>query len=136
MIVFADEDGTELHRDTLEYGSTPVAPADPAKAATAQYTYAFAGWSPTVASVSGDATYTATYSSTVNQYAITFENYDGTVLQSSNVAYGDMPQYLGETPIKAAIAQYTYAFAGWTPTIATVAGDATYTAVFKSTIDK
>ena len=136
VIVFADEDGTELQRDTLAYGSTPVAPADPAKAATAQYTYAFAGWSPTIETVMGDATYTATYSSTVNQYAITFENYDGTVLQSSNVAYGDMPQYLGETPIKAATAQYTYAFAGWSPTIGTVTGDATYTAVFDSIINQ
>ncbi len=136
VIVFADEDGTELKRDTLDYGTMPIAPADPVKAATAQYTYAFAGWSPLVVSVIGDATYSATYSSTVNQYAITFENYDGTILQSDNVAYGDMPQYSGSAPTREATSQYTYTFKGWTPTIETVTGAATYTAVFDSIVNK
>ena len=136
VIVFADEDGTELKRDTLDYGTMPIAPADPVKAATAQYTYAFAGWSPLVVSVIGDATYSATYSSTVNQYAITFENYDGTILQSDNVAYGDMPQYSGSAPTREATSQYTYTFKGWTPTIETVTGSATYTAVFDSIVNK
>jgi hypothetical protein len=56
-----------------DYG-TPAAsivkPADPTKASTAQYTYEFAGWSPVIANVTADATYKATYSSTVNEYRV------------------------------------------------------------------
>ena len=59
-------------------------------------------------------------------------NEDGTVLQSSEVAYGETPVYSGETPTKAADAQNTYAFAGWTPKIDPVSGNATYTATYTS----
>ena len=42
--------------------------ATPQKAATEEFTYTFDTWSPAVRSVTGDATYTATYTSTVNVY--------------------------------------------------------------------
>ena len=62
-----------------DYG-TPAAnivkPADPTRDGGAQYTYTFAGWSPTIVTVTEDATYTATYTETVNQYNITFVDWD------------------------------------------------------------
>ena len=133
-VTFADEDGTVLKTAAYDYGTSAadiVLPADPAKAATAQYTYAFAGWGE-IADVTADATYTASYSSTLNQYTVTFTDEDGTVLKTAAYPYGTAAADIvkPEEPSKAATPQYTYAFAGWSPAVGSVTKDVTYTAVF------
>ena len=137
-VTWVNDDGTVLETDAdAVYGSAPSFDGEtPSKAADAQYTYYFNGWTPAVADVTGDVTYTATYSQTVNDYAIKFVNWDGTELQVSNVAYGETPAYTGDTPTKAPDAQYTYSFSGWGPVISVVTGEATYTAQFSTTVNK
>ena len=133
-ITFVDEDGTELQSSKVEYGQTPVYEgSEPTKASTAEFDYTFAGWTPEIVSVTGDATYTATYTATKRSYTVTFVDEDGTELQSSKVEYGQRPAYNGETPTKESTAEFDYTFAGWTPDIASVTGDATYTATYTET---
>lgn len=137
-VVFKDYDGTVLKDSIYAYGtlaSKIAEPADPTRAATAKYTFAFKGWSPSVADVTTDAAYTAAYDSTIRSYTIAFVNGSETE-QSSEVEYGEMPSYKGSTPTKTATKEYTYTFKGWSPAVTSVSGAATYTAVFDSTIRK
>ena len=74
---------------------------------------------------------------------ITFEDWDGTQLQSGMVAKGKVPSYTGEEPVRDEDAQYTYSFKGWKDeggkeygkdeSLPAVKGDATYTAVYTQT---
>jgi len=130
-VKFTDEDGTELQSSSVPYGDKPSFAGDPpTKEADEQYTYTFAGWSPEITAVTKDATYKATYTKETKKYTIKFTDEDGTVLQSSDVLYGEKPEYKGNSPTKAATAEFTYTFAGWTTEIAAVTGEATYKAKY------
>jgi len=72
------------------------------------------------------------YAANVTTYTVTWVDGDGNTLKTDTVTYGATPAYIGETPTKAADALYTYTFAGWTPQITTVTGDAIYTANYTS----
>ena len=130
-INWLNSDNSPLAQTTVAYGEAPTAPADPTKESTAEYTYTFAGWDKEIVPVEGDATYTATYDSIVNRYTVTWLNEDGSVIASETLEYGATPAHADidkeNTP------EYTYTFAGWTPAVATVTGDATYTATFTAT---
>ena len=68
---------------------------------------------------------------TIDTFTITWKDYDGTVLETdSDVAYGAMPEYNGETPKRGDSANIKYTFIGWTPEIDTVKGATTYTATY------
>ena len=136
-VTWKNDDGSVLRTDkNVEYGTMPNYGANPTKAADAQYTYTFKGWTPKVKTVTGDAVYTAVYEKAVNKYTVTWKNDDGSVLRTDkNVEYGTMPNY-GANPTKAADAQYTYTFKGWTPKVKTVTGDAVYTAVYEKAVNK
>jgi hypothetical protein len=136
-VTFVDEDGAILKAATAyDYGTSAeniVLPANPTKPSTDSQTFSFAGWTPALSAVTENVVYKATYSSTTNAYTITFVNGSET-LQSSAVAFGETPAYSGQVPTKAATQAYTYTFKGWSPEIAIVASNATYKAVFDSTL--
>lgn len=75
-------------------------------------------------------------------YTITWKNDDGTVIDTTSVAYGTTPTYDGETPYKADGANCIYTFSGWTDgtntygkdeTLPAVTANVTYTATFDAT---
>ena len=142
-VTWKNDNGEVLKTEKLLYGTTPVYDgADPEKAATAQYRYTFKGWTDgsdsygkgeELPAVSGNTTYTAEYSSTVNKYTVIWTNYDGTELErDANVPYGETPKYNGEEPTRPIDADYEYTFKGWTPGVSKVVGDITYEAAYST----
>ncbi|MFH0993533.1 MAG: InlB B-repeat-containing protein, partial [bacterium] len=135
-VTFYNDDGvTVVGTSTVDYGTAATAPANPSKASTAQYNYAFAGWDKAFANIVGPLAVNATYTATLRQYTVTFYNDDGvTVVGTSTVAYGSAAT-APANPTKAATVQYNYAFAGWDKAFTNIVGplavNATYTATLR-----
>jgi hypothetical protein len=134
-ITWLNDDNSLIDKTKVVYGEVPTH-ADATKTSTAEWNYTFTGWDKTPVAVTEDATYKATFSAEKREYTITWKNGDATIEIDSNVPYGTTPSFDSATPAKAATAQYTYTFSGWDPAIVPVAGDATYTAQFSSTVNK
>ena len=133
QITWKDEDGSVLKTNMFAYGETPsFGEENPTKASTEQFDYAFDKWSPAVLPVTGEATYTATYSEQLRHYTVTWKNYDGSVLETDDVTYGNLPTYDGSTPTRETTSRATYTWSHWSPEIQTVKGDQEYTAQYTS----
>lgn len=131
-ITFKNEDGTILQASSVAYGDTPkYTGVTPTKASTVEYSYSFSGWSPSIAAVTGAATYTAQFTATKRRYAITVSAGEGGTVSGGNTyPYGSTVQI-------SATANEGWEFTGWSdgntdnPRTITVTGTATYTAVFE-----
>ncbi len=128
---FLNEDGSVISSASVYAGSVPeFTGSTPAKSQTAQYTYAFAGWSPALSTVDSDKDYTATFVRNTRKYTVQWKNYDGTLINSAEVEYGKTPSYSGTAPTRSPGSHTVYEFTGWTPSVRSVSGNASYTAVF------
>ena len=136
----------------IDYDTAPTMPETPTKAATAEYTYTFAGWYTAAEggekvedfTVKGNATYYGRFTATKNRYEIKFVDGDGNqVGETQTVEYGTVAT-APATATKTATDKYTYAFDGWYTaaeggekvTDFTVKANATYYAHFTSTVNK
>ena len=127
-ISWLNDDESLIDQTEVVEGDIPTH-ADPSKPATDEYTYIFTGWSPEIVSVTGDASYTATYEATKNKYIISVYAVNGTIDGAGEYEYG---YYVDLT----AIPDEGYVFDKWSdgvtdnPRTVTVTGNATYTALF------
>ena len=132
-ITWKNDDGRVIDQTTVEYGKTPThAPAE--KEPTPDFIYTFKGWTPEIVEATSDAAYTAVFDEELRSYTITWLDDDGSVIDTTSVAYGETP--LHEDASKKETAQYRFTFAGWTPELTPVTGDATYTAKYDETLKR
>ena len=132
-VIWSNWNGTVLELDeNINRGTMPTYDGQtPSKDSDMRGDYTFSGWSPTVDAVTGNVTYVAQFSTELKKYTVTWKNWDGTILETDvDVTYGTTPTYNRSNPTKAADAQYSYTFYGWSPSVSAVAGDVTYTAIF------
>lgn len=131
-VTWKNWDGTVLEEDTnVAYGTIPSYNGEtPTKVSSVQYHYTFVGWTLAATEVDGNQVYVALYSNTLRKYAITFNNWDDSKLETVEWEYGTTPKFGGDTPVKDQGDEYVYEFIGWDEEIEEVSGEKTYTAVY------
>ena len=136
-VTWKRDDGSLLTTTTLEYGQMPKYPnGTPVKEGDAQYSYKFDKWDKEISEVTGNITYVAEFIQSVNEYTVTWKDYDGKVLAEEVLKYGEMPVYPNANPIKEGNAEFTYTFAGWNKAVEVVTKDVTYSATYSETRNK
>lgn len=70
-----------------------------------------------------------------DEVAYAFKNWS-TVLQSWTIEEWETPEYTGDTPTKAATAQYTYTFSWWKPEVWPIYKKTDFKAQFTSTVNE
>lgn len=138
---------TVLDSGKIDEWETPEYTGDtPTKAATAQYTYTFSGWKPTVGPIYKKTDFKAQFSSTVNEYDLTIAVNDNT-MWAVDVAFVEWQPYgtaisaeanvltIGEWESKTVVtatAETGYVFSSWGTLPETVTWDLTITATFEA----
>lgn len=121
----ADEEGDPTDEYVVTYGTmAEFLGTNPTREPDIDYTYDFTGWSPELAPVTSDVTYTATYEKKERKYTITFLQEGGVEIERQFLPHNavpvceNMPTKIGHTLV-------------WSPAISAVTGDATYTATWE-----
>lgn len=126
-ITFKDDEDNTLWSGLQPKGSTAVYPLTngiPEKAATATNSFEFAAWNTPLATVTADATYTASFTIVAKKFMVTWKDDAGNEIDHMEYASGQIPAHAD--PVKEG-----YTFTGWTPAITAVgAADQIYTATF------
>lgn len=136
-IYYYNFDGSELlHTESIEDEGDGIHEGTYERESTAQYNFTFAGWSTLKDSdpdpnatkkITADRIVYAAYTRVVRRYTVTWEDYDGWILETDeNVPYGTMPEYNRATPTNPS-GQISN---GWDPEVAPVTGDIIYVATY------
>ncbi|MBK3518671.1 InlB B-repeat-containing protein [Carboxylicivirga marina] len=99
-VTFLDWDGAVLKTEQVVSGGAATAPANPSRTG-----YTFTGWDVPFNNITDNLTVNAVY--TINQYAVTFVDWDGSELKTEDVNYG------GAATAPAEPTRTGYTFTGW-----------------------
>ena len=119
-VSFVNWDGAVLSEQTIEHGSSAVAPANPQRTG-----YTFTGWNAAFSNVTGPLTVTAQFE--INKYDVVFLA-DGSVFNTQTVNYGSAATDPG-VPYKE-----NYTFTGWNADFSSITANLTVTALFKANL--
>lgn len=120
-VTFTDFDGRILKTDSVAYGQSAVPPTAPSRNG-----YTFIGWDAEFDSIKASVTITAQYKKISENYTVTFKDYNGTIISSEKVPYGEAAK-LPDEPTRSG-----YIFAGWSGNYSNVTEDSTVTAQYIS----
>lgn len=154
VIKFYDDLGEFLQQITMGYGEVyDEETFIPTKNPTQVYTFEFDAWYDGIGesankiidfTITQNMNFYAKFLSTLQKYTASFYSEDGTVLlQESELDYGSIAVYTGETLTKTPTSQYTYEHTGWSLSIGgakidtlNVTNDTHFYAYFEATLRK
>lgn len=123
----------EIH-DPVQNGMLTTLPSKP-DSADGQYTYVFKDWDPSMEptintsgneeyiTVTRDMNFFASYEAQTRKYKVTWYGYNRTILQQSEVAYGDDGLYTGDIPTRTNQTDAYFLFGGWDSSSANITQD-------------
>ena len=117
-VTFVNWNGNVLKTQTVEEGSSASAPSNPTRVG-----YTFTGWDKAFTNITGDLTVTAQY--TINNYTVTFKDWDGTVLKTQTVNHGSSAT-APSNPVRE-----EYDFIGWDKSFTNITSNLDITAQYK-----
>ena len=124
-VTFLDWDGTELHKELVEYGKEAIGPAfNPYREG-----YNFIRWDKPITNIKTDLTVTAQYEQYI--FTVTFLDWDGTKLLEETVEKGKDAKGPDKEPYRE-----EYNFTGWDKPITNITADLTVTAQYEIAIDE
>ena len=132
FVTFKNYDNTVLLHTRVPYGSLVTYDGDiPYREPTESIVYTFYDWDNQVNTrIYKDTVYTACYTSEARKYIVQFLDYDGKLLYTDNVKWGDFPKYI--TPTRESDDdRIEYIFDGWDREIYSITSDTTYRATYK-----
>ena len=136
IATFKNHDGTVLQTVSVEHGGTPkYTGSTPTKPSTAEYSYSFSGWNPSIGAITSNITYTAQFTATKRKYTINTSATNGVVSGGGTYEYGT-------SIILIANPADGYKFEKWSdgntqnPRVITVTGNVTYEAQFRRLVLK
>ena len=140
LATYVNPDGTVLYSTYVDQGSTPPNPVTlgyisaPTQQSTAQYTFAYSGWDDITSPMLSARIITATYTSTVRTYTVTWYSRAGLSLGSVQATYGSEAVYSGDLPTDTSgEAQYNFkVFTGWDKSTGYITGDTDVYAVWET----
>lgn len=114
---FEDYDGTEIDVQEVEHGNAVVPPEAPTREG-----YKFIGWDKSTDNITGNTVITATYE--INEYTVTFVDYNGSVIDTQTITYG------GSATLPTEPTREGHSFKEWSGIWENIKKDETVTAVY------
>lgn len=123
-VTFKDWDGAVLKTQQVQEGYAATAPTDPTREG-----YTFTGWDVPFSNITADTIVTALYQELSSSYTVTFRDYDGTLLLTQTVEYGEaaVPPL---PPMRSG-----YIFDHWSRDFSCVTEDMTVIAVYRAALE-
>ncbi len=136
-VTFLNYDDTLLGYDVVSVGESAYYDGDlPIKPSENGVRYDFIGWDKSIETVTEDLTVHAVYQEAVEQYTVTFRNYDDTILFVDTVERGETAHYEGALPTKPDSDHKIYEFRGWDRMLENVQNDFSVYPVFDEIDDE
>ena len=140
-VTFQNWDGSVLSTQKYKHGDIIVMPTTPTRAADANYTYVFTGWTPAVSGTcTGEAVYQAKFEAVpipvqgeTQTYVVIFLDWNDVLLSMAQYSAG-ATIVVPANPVRASDDQFDYTFSGWDKPLSTVCtATVTYKAVYTAT---